>query len=43
MAAFRHNPFLMKDRAGADNRGSVLLASDQMDELKQKFVKVSSS
>ena len=43
MATFRQNPFLMKDKqAGAvDSRGvSVMIANDQMDELRDKFVKV---
>jgi len=40
MATFRQNPFVMKDKTSLDNRGSVLLAGDQIDELKQKFIKV---
>lgn len=37
MATFRQNAFLIKE--GLENRGSVLLANDQIDDLKEKYVK----
>lgn len=39
MASMRSNANEIK--MAMDNRGSVLLASDQIEELKDKFVKVS--